>query len=286
MQLPGVDDPARVKQILQTAAQLELDEVKGGPYASREEALAQNNGVLPPGTKLIGSASTDPSGRGGGVYLVARTPVVRGPDIRDARPEQAQRTGGWETAFVLSQDAAKRFSAFTGANIGKPLAIVLDGKVLSAPRIKGQISDNGVIEGIGISRKLPIWRSISRRVPCRPELCTSKRIRLGPLSGPIRSMKALWPASPGVLAVIVVMLIYYKKSGINAVLALILNAIILVACLSYFDAVLTLPGIAGIILTIGMAVDSNVLIFERIREELRTGKAVPPPSRAGLARRF
>ncbi len=99
VQLPGVDDPARVKQILQTAAQLELDEVKGGPYASREEALAQNNGVLPVGTRLIGSANSDPNARGGGVYLVARTPVVRGPDIRDARAEQAQ--SNWRLADRL-----------------------------------------------------------------------------------------------------------------------------------------------------------------------------------------
>ena len=125
-----------------------------------------------------------------------RTPVVRGPTSGTREPEQDQRTGGWETAFVLSQDAAKRFSAYTGANIGKPLAIVLDGKVLSAPRINGQISDNGVIEGIGNQQEC--FRSGTQPqggFPARAKLFTSKRIRSGPLSGPTRSMKALRPVS-------------------------------------------------------------------------------------------
>jgi preprotein translocase subunit SecD len=281
-----VDDPARVKQILQTAAQLELDEVKGGPYASREEALAQNNGVLPPGTKLIGSASTDSNARGGGVYLVARTPVVRGPDIRDARPEQAQRTGGWDTAFVLSQDAAKRFSAFTGANIGKPLAIVLDGKVLSAPRINGQISDNGVIEGMGGQQEASDLALNLKAGSLPAKVVYEQENTVGPSLGVDSIREGFAAGIAGILAVVVAMLIYYKKSGINAVLALILNAIILVACLSYFGAVLTLPGIAGIVLTIGMAVDSNVLIFERIREELRAGKTIPAAVASGFGKAF
>src|SRR5581483_680380 len=147
VQLPGVDDPGRVKQILQTAAKLEWYDVRGGPYASREDALAQNNGILPVGTKLIGATSTDPTARSGGVYLVTSNPIVRGQDLRDARAEQAQMPGSWNTAFVLSQDAAKRFSAYTASHIGQRSAIVLDGKVLEAPVIKGQISDQGVIEG-------------------------------------------------------------------------------------------------------------------------------------------
>ncbi|MBV8866019.1 MAG: protein translocase subunit SecD [Acidobacteriaceae bacterium] len=286
VQLPGVDDPARVKQILQTAAQLELDEVKGGPYASREEALAQNNGVLPLGTKLIGSASNDSNARGGGVYLVSRTPVVRGPDIRDARPEQGQTSRGWETAFVLSQDAAKRFSAFTGANIGKPLAIVLDGKVLSAPRINGQISDNGVIDGLGGQQEASDLALNLKAGSLPAKVVYEQENTVGPSLGVDSIHEGFAAGIAGVLAVVVAMLIYYKKSGLNAVLALILNAIILIACLSYFDAVLTLPGIAGIVLTIGMAVDSNVLIFERIREELRAGKTIPAAVAGGFGKAF
>lgn len=274
VQLPGVDDPARVKQVLQTAAQLEWYEVKGGPYASREEALAQNNGVLPLGTKLIGSAGSDPNTRAGGVYLVNKNAVVRGPDIRDAKVEQGQMAGGWETGFVLSQDAAKRFAAYTGANIGNRAAIVLDGKILSAPRIDGQINDNGVIQGMGNQQEASDLALNLKAGSLPARVIYEQENTVGPSLGVDSIRDGFAAGIAGVLAVIVAMLIYYRKSGWNATLALVLNAIILIACLSYFDAVLTLPGIAGIVLTIGMAVDSNVLIFERIREELRAGKAV------------
>ncbi|HSU33522.1 MAG TPA: protein translocase subunit SecD [Bryobacteraceae bacterium] len=287
VQMPGVDDPGRIKQILQTAAVLELYGVRGGPYASREEALSQNNGVLPPGTKLIGApADAQASARGGGVYLVDRTPVVRGPDIRDARPEQGQMANSWDTNFVLSQDAAKRFSAYTGAHVGDRLAIVLDGKVLSAPRINSQISDSGVIEGAGSQEEAAdlALNLKAGSLPARVEY--EQENTVGPSLGADSIHEGYLAGLAGVIAVIVAMLIYYKKSGINATLALILNAIILIACLSYFGAVLTLPGIAGIILTIGMAVDSNVLIFERIREEVRAGKAPIPAVHTGFGKAF
>jgi protein-export membrane protein SecD len=284
IQMPGVDDPGRVKQIIQTAAVLELYDVKGGPYQSREEALAQNNGVLPLGTKLIGTAATAQGGKGGGVYLVARTPVVRGPDIRDARPQQGQLPNSWDTEFVLSQDAARRFSTYTAANIGQRLAIVLDGKVLEAPVIKNQISDQGVIEGAGTQEEAADLALNLKAGSLPASVIFLQENTVGPSLGADSIRNGFAAGLAGVLAVIVAMLIYYKKSGINATLALVLNAIILIACLSYFDAVLTLPGIAGIILTIGMAVDSNVLIFERIREELRAGKAILPAVDTGFSK--
>ena len=286
VQLPGVDDTGRIREILQTAAQLELYPVKGGPYASRQEALAQNNGVLPLGTKLIGNGPVEGNGHGG-VYLATRAAMVHGPDIRDARPEQSQ-TGGpnWQTSFVLSQDAAKRFSTYTGANIGGRLAIVLDGKVLSAPRIDGQISDNGVISNIGDQQEASDLALNLKAGSLPAHVRYEQENTVGPSLGVDSIHNGFAAGIAGVLAVIIAMLIYYKRSGINATLALILNAVILVACLSYFGAVLTLPGIAGIVLTIGMAVDSNVLIFERIREELRSGKAVIPAVDAGFAKAF
>jgi preprotein translocase subunit SecD len=284
VQLPDVDDPARVKQILQTAAKLELYDVRGGPFASRDEALAQNGGILPAGSKLIGSPSSDASARTGGVYLVTSNPVVRGPDIRDARAQQGDATGSWDTHFVLSQDAARHFSAYTGSHIGQRLAIVLDGKVLEAPVIKGQISDQGEIEGEA-SQQDANDLALNLRAGTLPASVTYEQENtVGASLGADSIRNGFAAGIAGVLAVIVAMLIYYKKSGINATLALILNAVILVACLSYFDAVLTLPGIAGIILTIGMAVDSNVLIFERIREELRAGKAIIPAVDTGFSK--
>ena len=144
VQLPGVDDPVRVRSILQTAAMLELTEVKGGPYSSREEALAAHGGVLPLNSKLAqGSARTGDSSW----WLLARSPVVTGRDLRDARAQAGESGFGWETNFVLTQDAAARFQRFTGANVGNRLAIVLDNVVLSAPRIDSAISDQGRITG-------------------------------------------------------------------------------------------------------------------------------------------
>jgi preprotein translocase subunit SecD len=282
VQMPGVDDPGRVKQIIQTAAVLDLYDVRGGPYASREEALAQNNGVLPAGTKLIGTSSTDPNAATGGVYLVARTPIVRGPDIRDSRPQQGDLPNAWDTGFVLSQDAAKRFAAYTGSHVGQRLAIVLDGKVLSAPRIENQISDTGRITGARTQEEASDLALNLRAGSLPASVLYLQENTVGPSLGADSIREGFIAGVAGVLAVIVAMLIYYKKSGINATLALILNAIILIACLSYFDAVLTLPGIAGIVLTIGMAVDSNVLIFERIREEVRAGKAPLPAVDTGF----
>lgn len=269
VQLPGVDDPARVKQIIQTAAVLELYEVKGGPFPSREEALAQNGGVLPVATKLVHSRS----GTTETWYLLSRAPVVKGQDIQNARAQQGQN-GSWETGFVLSQSSAKRFETFTGSHIGDRLAIVLDGNVLTAPSIKSQISSDGVIENVGTQEEASDLALNLRAGSLPASVIYLEERTVGPSLGNDSIREGFTAGIAGVLAVIIAMLVYYRRSGVNAVLALILNAIILIACLSYFDAVLTLPGIAGVILTIGMAVDSNVLIFERIREELRTGKAV------------
>src|SRR3954468_6148853 len=287
VQMPGVDDPGRVKQILQTAAVLELYDVKGGPFQSREEALAQNGGVLPAGTKLIGAAAgPDQNARGGGVYLVARSPVVRGPDIRDARAEQSELPNSWETGFVLSQDAARRFGTYTGANVGNRLAIVLDGKVLSAPRIDAQIRDQGRITGAGNQQEASDLALNLKAGSLPAGIVFEQESTVGP-SLALDSIRGGFIAGiAGVLAVIAAMLIYYKKSGINATLALILNALILIACLSYFDAVLTLPGIAGIILTIGMAGDSNALIFQRTRGELHTARGVVASVDNGFSKAF
>ncbi|MGA7415555.1 MAG: protein translocase subunit SecD [Bryobacteraceae bacterium] len=287
VQLPGVDDPARIKQILQTAAVLELYAVQGGPYPTKAAALAQTGGVMTPGTKLVGSDLSDAQGgrSSGGWYSVTRTPVVRGPDIRDARSSQdAQGTGGWDTNFVLSQDAARRFERYTGANVGNRLAIVLDGKVLSAPTIQSQISDNGRITGARDQAEAADLALNLRAGSLPASIVYLEERTVGPSLGADSIREGFIAGAAGLLAVVIVMLVYYKKAGINATLALILNAIILVAALSYFDAVLTLPGIAGVILTIGMAVDSNVLIFERIREELRAGKAIPAAVDAGFSK--
>src|SRR5581483_6402861 len=184
------------------------------------------------------------------------------------------------------QDAAKRFERFTGAHIRDRLAIVLDGKVLSAPTIEAKISDSGVITNLG-GHDAAADLALNLRAGSLPASLEYLEERsVGPSLGADSIRQGIVSGIAGVIAVVTIMLIYYKRSGINATLALILNAIILIAALSYFEAVLTLPGIAGIILTIGMAVDSNVLIFERIREELRAGKAVVAAVDAGFSKAF
>jgi preprotein translocase subunit SecD len=283
VQLPGVDDPARIKEILRTAAMLELFKVIDGPFASREEALAKNGGILPLNSQILKAAS-----RGGGQegwYILERTPVITGRDLRDAHAGQGE-VGRWETNFVLTQDAARRFERFTESNIGNRLAIVLDKIVLSAPVIQNKISDNGRITGAANHEEASDLALNLRAGSLPASVVYMEERSVGPALGADSIRDGIYASIAGIVAVIIVMLIYYKRSGVNATLALILNAIILIAALSYFDATLTLPGIAGVILTIGMAVDSNVLIFERIREELRAGKAVVAAVDTGFSRAF
>jgi preprotein translocase subunit SecD len=284
--LPGVDDPAHIKQILKTAAQLGLHEVLGGPFTSREDALSQRGGVLPLNSVILPSVPRGNAAREW--WIVARSPVVTGRDLRDARPTQDANTGGWETSFVLSQDSAKRFEAFTGRHFQNRdrLAIVIDNLVLSAPTIEAKISDSGRIMGLsGREEAADLALNLKAgALPAGVEYLEERSVGASLGNDSIRA--GMYAGIAGVIAVVLVMLFYYRASGINAFLALILNAMILVAALAYFGAVLTLPGIAGVILTIGMAVDSNVLIFERIREELRAGKAVIAAIDAGFAKAF
>jgi preprotein translocase subunit SecD len=284
VQLPGVDDPARVRQILQTQAVLELREVKAGPFSSDADARASKGGILGLDEQVVPGLS-----RGGTPpehWILARTPVVTGRDLADARPQQSGQTGGWETNFQLHQDAAKRFERFTAAHINDRLAIVLDRHVLSAPVIHGKISDNGVIEGLSGQEEAKDLALNLRAGSLPAGIQIGEERTVGPSLGADSIKEGTLSGVAGVIAVIGFMLFYYKRSGVNATLALVLNAIILVAALSYFDATLTLPGIAGVILTIGMAVDSNVLIFERIREELRAGKAAIAAVDAGFKKAF
>ncbi len=284
VQLPGVDDSAHIKQLLQTQAVLEWTEVKDGPFQSQEEARTKHGGVLPLNTRLVPSVP-----RGGGPqiwYLVSRSPIVRGTDIRTATASQDQSQGRWETNFVLTQEAAKRFERYTEANIGNRAAIVVDNQVISAPTIESRISDTGRITGAQTTEEASDLALNLRAGSLPAGIGYQYERTVGPSLGADSIREGFWAGIVGLIAVVLAMLLYYKRSGINATLALILNAVILIAALSYFNATLTLPGIAGIILTIGMAVDSNVLIFERIREELRAGKAVAAAVDAGFSKAF
>jgi preprotein translocase subunit SecD len=282
VELPGVDDPARVKDIIGQAAVLEIVEVKDGPFPSQEQALAQHGGVLPLNTRLV-KAPARAGGEGVSYYLVSRVPVVTGRDLRNARPGQDEFRK-FETSFTLSQDGGRRFERFTEANIGNRLAVVLDNQIRSVATIQSRISDSGRITNVGSEQEASDLALVLRSGSLPASIVYLEERSVGPSLGADSIRDGITAGVAGLVAVIAVMLVYYKRAGVNAVLALFLNAVILIAILSYFKAVLTLPGIAGVILTIGMAVDSNVLIFERIREELRAGKAIVSAVDAGFGK--
>jgi preprotein translocase subunit SecD len=283
IQMPGVDDPARVKSIISTAAVLELTEVKDGPFPNQEAARSKHGGVLPVGTRLV-QQTPQPGVEAESWYLIGRAQVT-GRDLRNARASRDE-FGRWETDFQLSQEAGRRFGRYTEANIGNRLAIVLDNRVRSAPTIEARIEDSGRITGATSEQDAADLALVLRAGSLPAGLVYMHEATVGPSLGADSIRSGLIAGVAGLIAVIVAMLVYYKGSGVNATIALLLNAVLLMAAVSYFEAVLTLPGIAGVILTVGMAVDSNVLIFERIREELRGGKAIPAAIDAGFNRAF
>ncbi|MGH9392984.1 MAG: protein translocase subunit SecD, partial [Terriglobales bacterium] len=288
VQLPGITDPDRVKQAMQETAQLQFRLGKAGPFSSESAARAQYGGVLPedseilPG-KSIGSSSSTTGGSD--YYVVSRSSVVSGNDLRDAQPG-TDNNGQLEVKFTLTRDAGQRFGAFTSANINHPLAVVLDNQVQEYANIQGRIEDQGSITG-SFTREQAADLALILRSGALPATITyAQDEEVGPSLGADSIHEGLVAAITGFLLVAGFMLFYYHGAGINAVLALVLNLVILMAWMSVVSATLTLPGIAGVILTIGMAVDSNVLIFERIREEIRHGKSVPAAVDIGFRQAF
>jgi preprotein translocase subunit SecD len=279
VQLPGVDDPGRVKEIIQSTARLELREAldHGQSYPTEAAALQAHQGILPPNTVIMPSKPR----RGeqeGGFIIVSRIPVVSGTDIRSADPGNKSDTNEPIVNFYLTAAAGKKFGTFTAAHSKDSadpsnLAIVLDNKVITAPSINSQINDSGIIEGGFTQESAKDLAMLLRSgaLPASLHYLTERTV--GPSLGADSIRAGVKAAIAGMAAVLIFMLIYYRGAGINADLALVLNLVILLGFMGFFGAVLTLPGIAGVILTVGMGVDSNVLIFERIREELRNGKA-------------
>jgi preprotein translocase subunit SecD len=276
IELPGVDDPARAKEQIGTTAVLQItgvDKQHDTAFTSRDDALAKLGGVLPLNETLVRSK---PRVRGQGEewFLVGKVPVITGKDMRNARAGQGDTARTWQTSFTLSQDGGRRFARFTGDHVGDKLAVILDNDIVSVATINERIEDSGRIMGLGSEEEAADLARYLRSGSLPARVTPAFENSVGPSLGADSIHQGIVAGIAGLLAVIVVMLAYYKRSGVNAVLALFLNTIILLAAISYLHAALTLPGIAGVILTIGMAVDSNVLIFERIREELRTGKGV------------
>ena len=283
VQLPGVDDPARVKDIMQSTAMLEIRQSFGGPYPSEQAALQDKGGVLPSDQVLMPGRSVGASAADGGQawYLISRASAVTGRDLR-AADQSRDENGQPSVSFTLTGEGGRRFASFTGAHVGDYLAVVLDNKVQEVAVIKDQIHDQGVINGRFTEQQAKDLSMVLRSGALPAGIKYLEERTVGPSLGSDSIRAGVTAAVIGMLAVLIFMLIYYHAAGINADIALILNLIILLGFLGFSGATLTLPGIAGVILTVGMGVDSNVLIFERIREELRNGKTPPSAVEQGF----
>jgi preprotein translocase subunit SecD len=283
VQLPGVDDPARVKQIMQSTAMLEIRQSLGGPYSSEAAAYQANDGKLPPDSVLMAGKPLHPrdSDTGEAWWLISRASAVTGRDLRTAEPSQDEN-GQPAVRFILTSEGGRKFYSFTSAHVKDSLAVVLDNKVQSVASIEEPIHDQGIIHGRFSEQEVQDLSMTLRSGALPAGIKYLEERTVGPSLGADSIRSGVRAAAAGMLAVLIFMLIYYRWAGVNADIALILNLVILLGFMGYCGAVLTLPGIAGVILTVGMGVDSNVLIFERIREELRNGKTPPSAVEQGF----
>lgn len=306
LQMPGIQDPERIKALLGSESRLELVHVVSPPspasiqkYATEQEAIQSLGGSVPPNRKVVPYAereepttanqNTDPKAKKPNSYVVVEVPsVVDGSELRNASAVNSRAGGAddYQIQFSLKPTGAQKFGAWTGANINEYMGVLLNDEIKSIAFIKSQISDSGEISGRFTKQSAEDLAVTLRSgaLPARIEYLEERTV--GPSLGADSIKAGVTSSLVGLAMVVAFMLIYYRGSGINAVVALLLNMILMLAGLIIFGATLTLPGIAGIILTVGMAVDSNVLIFERIREELRTGKTVASSVEQGFARAF
>lgn len=289
VELPGEGDPTEAKAVIQAGGRLELHLVLDTQsYPSEAAAQAAHGGLLPPDAEIVpGKPEGTSTSEGQVYYVLQREAIVTGEDLRGANTAPStQNPGSFDVNFHLSNAGASRFGPFTEANIGKDLAIVLDGKVETAPRIDGRMDDQGSIYGNFTQQSADELAKILSAGALPAGVTYIQEQTVGPSLGSDSIRDGVRASVGSLIAVMLFLLIYYRLSGVNAVVALILNLVILVAFMAFAQATLTLPGIAGVILTIGMGVDSNVLVFERIREELRAGKANASAVDIGFDRAF
>jgi len=284
VELPGVENPERMMNIIKTTALLQWKLVHAGPAPDEETLLRDFGGTVPEDMEVL---KGDPKRTEGGYYLVSRVAPITGQDLRTAR----HSTDEWNNpavGFSLKSEGGRRFEKFTAENLGKPLSIVLDGRVQSVATIEDVIpaATGGIIRGRFTYEDVEDLILVLKAGALPATIKTLEERTIGPSLGADSIRKGLSSMVMAIILVLIFMIFYYRLSGFNAITALLLNIIILMGALSYFKATLTLPGIAGIILTIGMAVDANVLVFERIREELSLGKSVLSSIATGFSRAF
>ena len=283
IELPGIEDPERVKNLIKTTAILEWKLVRAGPAPDEATLLASLGGTVPEDAQVVkGDPNREP-----GFYLLDRVATVSGKDLRTVR-RSADEWNSPAVSFSLNPEGGRRFEKATGENIGKQIAIILDNKVISAPRVESIIpaATGGIIRGRFTPEEAEDLVVVLKAGSLPAGIRYLEERTIGPSLGADSVRQGLISFLVAVVTVMTFMIFYYRLSGLNAIAALILNMVILFGALAYFHAALTLPGIAGIILSIGMAVDANVLIFERIKEEMALGKGILNSIATGFSRAF
>jgi preprotein translocase subunit SecD len=285
VELPGVSNTSRAKDIIGRTAFLTLNLVEDGPAVDQQNLLSKYQGQVPSDMSVVaGSVSrTDPTPS---FYLVHKVPAVTGKDLRTAK-QTTDEFNAPAVSFTLNGEGVTKFGRVTSANVGRYLAIILDDHVVSAPRIDGPITQpDARITGRFTPQEADDLALVLRSGALPAKLDYLDQREVGPTLGKDSVRAGILASVIGLGLVTSFMLVYYRLAGINAFVSIALNLLILLAFMSYLGAVMTLPGIAGFILTIGMGVDSNVLIFERIREELEAKKGARQAIAASFDRVF
>lgn len=279
VQLPGVDDPDRIKRLLGQTAKLTFRLLGSDTEAA--------GGRVPPGFELLPSADTDRRAAGPSRYLVRKRIEVDGGNLTDARAGANSQTGEWIVNFEFDSVGGRRFADVTKTNVGRPFAIVLDNKVISAPVIREPIlGGRGQISGHFTAQTANDLAVLLRAGALPAPLTVIEERSVGPDLGADAIKAGIVSIAIGFSLVVAYMALAYGLFGLMANVALMFNLILTLAVLSLLQATLTLPGLAGILLTLGMSVDANILINERIREETRKGKSPFAAMEAGFKRAF
>ena len=280
VQLPGVTDVEQAKRVIKSTAQLSLKIVEDSA-PSMETLLAKHDGKVPANMEVVPGQGAE-----AGVpvfYLVRREAIITGRDLKNARGGVDENNQP-DVQFSLNATGADKFKRETGRNIGKQLAVILDNQVESAPVIQSQIGSEGRISGHFTTEETDELSKVLRAGALPATLKYLQQLTVGASLGKDSIRQGVMAAAAAMAFITIFMLVYYRLSGVNAIVALAANVLILLGAMAYSGATLTLPGIAGIILTVGVGVDTNVLVFERIREELRNGKTVRAAIQNGFDR--
>jgi preprotein translocase subunit SecD len=279
VEIPGVD---RVPDIFRKTGFLEFKIVRD--VAPTEELLlAKHPDGLPEGTE-VALEKERRTERVLNAYLVPSNADINGDFLTDAQVQYDNRVNEWQVTFTWNADGGRIFGALTEKNIGNPLAIILDGQVYSAPVIRDRISRQGQITGRFSSEEARDLAVVLRAGALPIPVNIEEERTIGPALGADSIRRGLYASVTGFLLVVAFTAVYYRMSGLYASLALLINLVLLIGLMAVFEGTLTMPGIAALVLTVGMAVDANVIIFERIREELRSGRTPRAAIAAGFAK--